>query len=92
MAGAGVKAGARVQPETSLDASSKGDAAPVPTVTVKAAGAGEAKVVRKAEARAQAGAAAGVTVEAGIGARTGPSRREAKPAESVRKVTRGGGN
>lgn len=39
----GVKVGAGVRPETSLDVSSKRDAAPVLTATIKAANTGEAE-------------------------------------------------
>ncbi len=97
--GVEVKVEAGVHPETSLDASSKRDAVPALSVTIKAAGTGEAEAERgqtsapkaplraTVEARAPAGAAAG----AGREARTGPARRGAKSAESMKKFSRGGG-
>lgn len=96
----GVEAGAGVLPETSLDASSKRDAAPAPTVTEKAAGTGEAEAARDPtgptkvalRATARVAAEAGVAAGARRGARRGPSGRGAKSAENVMKVTRRGGS
>lgn len=96
--GPGVGVGAGVHPETSLDVSSKREAAPALTVTVKAAGTDEAEAERgqagslraaagvAAEARAPVGVAAGARREARM------SRGGAKSVESVKKVTRGGGS
>lgn len=78
VARARVGPGAGVHPEISLDVLSKGDAAPVVTVTVKTAEAGEVEAVKgqKDVQEAAAGAAvvagAPAEAEAAAGAKTEP--------------------
>lgn len=79
---------------------SKRDAAPASNVNTGAAGRGEAErdytSAPEAAPRAGAGVAAGARApagaEAGRGAKTGPAREGVKQTETMKKITRGGGN
>lgn len=81
---------------------SKRDAAPASTVNTGAAGTGGAErdytSAPEAAPRAGAGVAAGARAPAGAeagagrGAKTGPAREGVKQTETMKKVTRGGGN
>lgn len=77
---------------------SKREAAPAPTVNTGAAGTGEAErdYTSTPEAAPRAGVAArapaGAEAGAGRGAKTGPAREEVKQTETMKKVTRRGGN
>lgn len=79
---------------------SKRDAAPASNMNTGAAGRGEAErdYTSAPEAAPRAGVAAGARAPAGAeagagrGAKTGPAREGVKQTETMKKITRGGGN